>query len=274
MLLKGGFMDSQEIKESVKKTYGEIAAKNQSAGCCSSSGCCGSGTSDFSIMNDEYDNIEGYVPEADLQLGCGLPTQHAGIKTGDTVLDLGAGAGNDVFVARAAVGENGFVIGVDMTEEMVSKAIINKKKLGYDNIDFRLGEIENLPVDSDSIDVVISNCVLNLVPDKNKAFSEIYRTLKPGAHFCVSDIVLDGELPAPILRSVEMYAGCIAGAVQQDEYLNIITKNGFENVEIKSSKNISLPEETLKLFLQKEDIADLSRSNASVISITVIGYKK
>lgn len=267
-------MDSQEIKESVKKTYGEIAAKNQSAGCCSSSGCCGTSSADFSIMNDKYTGIEGYVPEADLQLGCGLPTQHAGIKTGDTVLDLGAGAGNDVFVARAAVGENGFVIGVDMTEEMVSKAIINKKKLGYDNIDFRLGEIENLPVDSNSIDVVISNCVLNLVPDKQKAFSEIYRVLKPGAHFCILDIVIDGELPSSILRSVEMYAGCIAGAVQQDEYLNIITKSGFENVEIKSSKNISLPEETLKLFLQKEDIADLSRSNASVRSITVIGYKK
>ena len=273
MLLNGGIMNDREIKESVKKKYGKIAQSSLNQGCCKSTSCCDSGDVDFSIMKDEYTGINGYIPDADLQLGCGLPTQHAGIKKGDTVLDLGSGAGNDVFVARAAVGDDGKIIGVDMTEQMLTKANSNKQKLGYSNVEFRLGEIENLPVESETVDVVISNCVLNLVPDKRKAFSEIYRTLKSGAHFCISDIVLNGELPASILKSAEMYAGCVAGALQKEEYLNIISESGFENVEVKLSKEITLPEETLKIFLSPEEIGALRRSNAGIQSITVVGYK-
>jgi ubiquinone/menaquinone biosynthesis C-methylase UbiE len=137
-------------------------------------------------MKDEYQQVNGYVAEADLGLGCGLPTQYAGINEGDTVVDLGSGAGNDVFVARSIVGEKGRVTGIDMTEEMIEKATNNNKKLGFKNVEFRLGDIENLPIENDSVDVVVSNCVLNLVPDKFKAFKEIYRILKPGGHFCVS----------------------------------------------------------------------------------------
>ncbi len=196
-------------------------------------------------MQDEYNNLDGYVADADLGLGCGLPTEYAGIKKGDTVVDLGSGAGNDVFVARAIVGDEGKVIGLDMTEEMIEKANLNKAKLGFKNVEFHLGDIEQMPFENNIADVVVSNCVLNLVPDKRKAFSEIYRVLKPGAHFCVSDIVIKGELPAGLKKSAEMYAGCVAGALQQDDYLGIIKETGFRNVEVKKTKVIELPDDVL-----------------------------
>ncbi|HEY6905814.1 MAG TPA: arsenite methyltransferase [Ignavibacteriaceae bacterium] len=234
----------EEIKQVVKEKYGEIAAKNQQ-GC----GCgCNSKSNKivgYTVMQDEYDHLEGYVPEADLGLGCGVPTEFAGIKQGDTVVDLGSGAGNDVFVARSIVGETGQLIGIDFTSEMIDKANLNKQKTGFKNVEFRQGEIESMPIDNESADVVISNCVLNLVPDKRKAFSEIHRILKPGGHFCVSDIVLKGELPSGLKKSAEMYAGCVAGALQQDEYLNIIKQSGFRNAEIKKTKVIELPDSVL-----------------------------
>jgi arsenite methyltransferase len=260
---------SEEIKQVVKEKYGEIAAK-KSEGC----GCCGTKIVDYTMFRDDYSKLDGYVAEADLGLGCVVPTEYAGLKKGDTVVDLGSGAGNDVFVARSVVGEEGKVIGLDFTQEMIDKANVNKAKTGYTNIEFKLGEIESMPFENDFADVVISNCVLNLVPDKRKAFKEINRILKKGAHFCVSDIVLKGELPAGLKKSAEMYAGCVAGALQQEEYLGIIKETGFENIEIKRTKVIELPDKVLKEYLSDTDIVNFKKNNIGIFSITVVGHKK
>jgi len=266
---------ANELKQVVKEKYGEIAKASKSSGCCGPT-CCGGEESKivgYTVMQDEYNHLEGYVADADLGLGCGLPTEHAGIKKGNTVVDLGSGAGNDVFVARSIVGDEGKVIGLDMTEEMVEKANANKIKVGFKNVEFRLGEIESMPLENNTADVVISNCVLNLVPDKRKAFSEIFRILKPGAHFCVSDIVLKGELPEGLQKSAEMYAGCVAGALQQDEYLGTIKETGFKNVEIKKTKVIELPDDVLGNYLDKSEVKNFKMSNVGIFSITVVGYK-
>ncbi len=264
---------TDEIKKVVKEKYGEIAKSNSS--CCGPTSCCGtdSKVDDYSIMKDDYTKLEGYVADADLGLGCGLPTEFAGIKNGDTVVDLGSGAGNDVFVARAIVGEEGKVIGLDFTQEMIDKANENKEKVGFANVEFKLGEIEDMPLDNDTADVIVSNCVLNLVPDKVKAFAEMYRVTKPGGHFCVSDIVLKGELPAQLKKSAEMYAGCVAGAIQQDEYLGIIEQAGFKNVEIKKTKVIELPDNILEEYLSSEGMKIYKESKIGIFSITVVGYK-
>jgi len=260
---------SEEIKKVVKEKYGEIAAQ-KSEGC----GCCGTNKIiDYSIFQDDYSKFDGYVAEADLGLGCGVPTEYAGLKKGDTVVDLGSGAGNDVFVARSIVGEEGKVVGLDFTQEMLDKANANKTKVGFTNVEFKLGEIENMPIENDLADVVISNCVLNLVPDKRKAFSEIYRILKPGAHFCVSDIVIKGELPAGLKKSAEMYAGCVAGALQKDEYVSVIKETGFKNIEIKKTKVINLPDEVLKEYLNDSEIEKFKSNSVGIFSITVVGYK-
>jgi len=266
---------ANELKQVVKEKYGEIAKASKSSGCCGPT-CCGGEESKivgYTVMQDEYNHLEGYVADADLGLGCGLPTEHAGIKKGNTVVDLGSGAGNDVFVARSIVGDEGKVIGLDMTEEMVEKANANKIKVGFKNVEFRLGEIESMPLENNTADVVISNCVLNLVPDKRKAFSEIYRVLKPGAHFCVSDIVLKGELPEGLQKSAEMYAGCVAGALQQDDYLGIIKETGFRNVEVKKTKVIELPDDVLGNYLDKSEVKNFKMSKVGIFSITVVGYK-
>jgi arsenite methyltransferase len=266
---------AEEIKKTVKEKYGEIAKASQSSGCCGPT-CCGDSENKivgYSVMKDEYDHLAGYVAEADLGLGCGLPTEFAGIKKGDTVIDLGSGAGNDVFVARAITGNAGKVIGLDMTEEMISKANINNSKLGFDNVQFKLGEIEEMPFENNFADVIVSNCVLNLVPDKQKAFSEIYRVLKPGAHFCVSDIVIKGELNPELRESATMYAGCVAGAMQQEEYLQTIKDTGFINVEIKKIKVIELPDEIVKKYLTEEGIQAYKNKLEGIFSITVVGNK-
>jgi len=264
--------NENELKQIVKEKYGQIAKDNSSCGC-----SCGCGPNenavDFSIMKDDYSNVHGYVKEADLNLGCGLPTEYAGIKVGDTVVDLGSGAGNDVFIARSIVGETGKVIGIDMTEEMLEKANRNNQKLGYKNVEFKLGEIENMPIENQFVDVVVSNCVLNLVPNKEKAFAEIYRILKPGAHFCVSDIVIKGKMTPELQKSAELYAGCVSGAIEEEEYLQIIKNAGFTNVEIKKSKKIELPEEVLKLYLSKEGLKEYYLNLKGIISITVVGYR-
>jgi arsenite methyltransferase len=266
---------ANELKQVVKEKYGEIAKASKSSGCCGPvSPCCGDTQSvEFTMIGDEYKNMDGYVADADLGLGCGLPTEHAGIKKGDTVVDLGSGAGNDVFVARAIAGAEGKVIGLDMTEEMVEKANSNNAKLGYNNVEFHLGDIEDMPFENNHADVVVSNCVLNLVPDKQKAFSEIYRILKPGAHFCVSDIVIKGELPAGVKKSAEMYAGCVAGALQQDDYLGIIKETGFKNIEIKKTKVIKLPAEVLRDYISDSEIELFKKDGIGIFSITVVGYK-
>lgn len=262
-----------EIKKVVKDKYSEIALSAKGS-CCGPTSCCGdSATLDYSMIGDEYTNVQGHVPEADLGLGCGLPTEFADIKLGDTVIDLGSGAGNDVFIARAIVGEAGRVIGIDMTEAMIEKANKNNSKLGYKNVEFKLSEIEQLPLESEIADVVVSNCVLNLVPDKQKAFAEIFRVLKPGAHFCVSDIVIKGQLNPELKKSAEMYAGCVAGAVQQDEYLTLIKQAGFKEVQIKKTKVIELPTEVLSEYLSEAGLITYKENVQGIFSITVVGYK-
>jgi SAM-dependent methyltransferase len=226
------------------------------------------------MINDDYSKLEGYVPDADLNLGCGMPTELAGIKEGNTVVDLGSGAGNDVFISRSIVGETGKVIGIDFTPEMIKKANSNNEKLGYKNVNFHLGEIEQIPLDNSIADVVVSNCVLNLVPDKTKAFSEIFRILKPGAHFCVSDIVLVGDLPEKLQKSAAVYAGCVAGALQQEDYISTIKNAGFKNVQIKKTKTIVLPDLLLTEYLTKNEISDFKNSGMGIFSITVLGYKE
>jgi len=261
--------NDQKVKEMVKEKYAELAVKSQSC-------CCGGGSSKivgYTIMQDEYDNQKGYVPEADLKLGCGMPTEYAGIKEGDTVVDLGSGAGNDVFVARALVGEKGSVIGIDFTPEMIAKAEKNKTKLAYKNVEFRLGEIEAIPLDKNTVNVVVSNCVLNLVPNKVKAFKEMFRIIKSGGHFCVSDIVIRGNLPDELKKSAEMYAGCVAGAIQQDDYINLLKEVGFVNEEIKKTKTIDLPDEVLAQYLSADQIREFRTSKVGIFSITVVGYK-
>jgi SAM-dependent methyltransferase len=262
-----------EIKEIVKQKYSKIAlASEKSASNC---GCCSSDVAetDYSAFNDDYSKLDGYVADADLNLGCGVPSKYAGMKAGDTVVDLGSGAGNDVFVSRALVGESGKVIGVDFSLEMVGKAFKNKAKLGFENVDFKHGEIEKLPLDENVADVVISNCVMNLVPNKEKAFSEVMRILKHGGHFCISDIVIIGELPDELRNSAAAYAGCVAGAMQKEEYLAVIKSQGFKNVEIKTTKVIELPDELLKEYLSSEMIDEFKKGDFGIVSITVVGEK-
>ena len=221
---------NEEIKQIVKEKYAEIATASNQSSCCApktESSCCNNSKEvDYTVFNENYTELKGYVKDADLGLGCGLPTEHAALREGDTVVDLGSGAGNDVFIARTIVGEKGRVIGIDMTEEMVSKANQNLVKLGFKNVEFKLSEIENMLLTDEIADVVISNCVLNLVPDKKKAFAEIYRVLKPGAHFCVSDIVLRGELPDNIRKAAAMYAGCVSGAQRKGRTTDSICVGG------------------------------------------------
>lgn len=258
------------IKNYVKEKYSEIARKNSSGCGCS---CCGDDPTEYAIVKDEYSNLEGYEKDADLGLGCGIPTQLADIKPGETVLDLGSGAGNDVFVARSIVGESGKVIGVDFSDDMLALAESNNSKLGYKNIEFLKGEIENLPVEDDSVDVVISNCVLNLVPDKSKAFSEIHRVLRESGHFTVSDIVLSGEIPEKLKKSAELYVGCVSGALQEDDYLNTIREAAFSRITVGAKSRIELPEELLKSYLGPDEIELFHRSDFGIYSITVTGVK-
>lgn len=262
----------EEIKKIVKQKYSSIALQSNDdndTSCCGSE-CC-SEVDD--IMTEEYRSLEGYNPDADLGLGCGLPTQFAHINKGDTVIDLGSGAGNDCFIARAAVGETGKVIGVDFSEAMIDKARKNAEKIGFNNIEFRYGEIEKMPVSDNTADVIVSNCVLNLVPNKANAFREIFRVLKPGAHFSISDIVLSGKLPEEIRKAGEMYAGCVSGAVDKDEYLEMIRQTGFSQVIIQKEKNIVLPDGILSKYLSQSEIDEYKNSKAGIYSITVFGVK-
>jgi arsenite methyltransferase len=265
-------MKAEDLKLIVKEKYSEIVQSNdQSSSCCGTgSSCCGT---DYTVFSENYQNLQGYNPEADYNLGCGVPTEYAQIKAGDTVVDLGSGAGNDCFVARAYVGETGKVIGVDMTEAMITKARENNKKLGFKNVEFRLGDIENMPVENGSTDVVISNCVLNLVPDKDKAFSEIFRILKPGGHLSVSDVVLRGSLPEKIQQAAEMYAGCVSGAIDIDLYIEKMKIAGLENVKLQKEKMITLSDETLLTYFDKEELQKFRNSGAGIFSITVYGVK-
>ena len=265
---------SKDLKAIVKEKYRQIAqqpkTQNESS-CCGSSGCCGE--SEISMIGDEYNQVKGYHKNADLGLGCGIPTEFAGIKEGHHVLDLGSGAGNDCFVARSIVGEKGKVTGIDFTEAMIEKALENNQKLGYTNVEFMQGDIEAMPLPDDSFDVVISNCVLNLVPDKEKAFKEIYRVLKPGGHFCVSDVVLSGHLPEKIKQDAEMYAGCISGAIPKDEYQEIIRGNHFTDVSIEKEKEIEIPNTMMLKYLTMDELRKFKKEKTGIYSITVKAKK-
>lgn len=261
---------SIKIKDAIKKAYTNVV--NSGLGCGCNPSCCESPNQDWTL-SESYHNVKGYEKDADFGLGCGIPTEHAKLKKGSTVLDLGSGAGNDVFIARSIVGDMGYVIGIDMTKAMIEKANKNKQKLGYENVEFIHGEIENLPVQEESIDVVISNCVLNLVPDKSQAYSEVYRVLKPKAHFSMSDIVLDGKLPDGILQAAEMYAGCISGAMQKKEYIEIISKAGFKNITITKERAINIPDDIMLKYISEDELNKFKKSNNAIISLGVYAEK-
>jgi arsenite methyltransferase len=267
-------MKAEDLKLVVKEKYSEIITQskeqNQSS-CCGST--CGCGDSTYTIFSDDYSALEGYNPDADLGLGCGIPTEFAKIRKGDTVIDLGSGAGNDCFVARALTGETGNIIGIDMTEAMIEKARLNASKLGFKNVEFRFGDIENMPVDHNTADVVISNCVLNLVPDKVKAFNEIYRIMKPGGHLSVSDVVLRGELPVEIQQAAEMYAGCVSGAIRIEDYLGIMKEAGLGNIGIQKEKQIVITDDILMNYLNPDQLAEFKKSGNGIYSITVYAEK-
>ena len=265
----------KDIKDIVRSKYDQIAKQSKTE---NESSCCGSGPSvccgeDYSMFNDDYSQVEGYNEEADLGLGCGIPTDFAGLQEGQTVLDLGSGAGNDCFVARSIVGESGFVYGIDFSEEMLQKAESNLQKMGYGNMQFVKGDIEDMPFGENMMDVILSNCVLNLVPDKQKAFREMHRVLKTGGLFCVSDVVVLGELPESLQKDAEMYAGCVSGALQKDEYISAIEKAGFKGIDIHKQKAIIIPDDILLKYMREEELAHFKRSGKGVYSITVSAKK-
>ncbi|MFT6199940.1 MAG: arsenite methyltransferase [Vicingaceae bacterium] len=264
----------QELKDIVKERYAKIAEQDKAN---NASSCCGAtATSNkvYNIMMDDYSDTEGYAADADLGLGCGLPTQFARIKEKDTVIDLGSGAGNDCFVARHETGPEGKVIGIDFTPIMIQKAQTNAEKLGFNNVEFREGDIDAMPVNDNTANVVVSNCVLNLVPNKQKVIAEIVRVLKPGGHFSISDIVLVGDLPSALKNDAEMYAGCVAGAIQKAEYLKLIADQGFQNIQIQKEKPITIPDDILSKYLSKEEVKTFNKKATGIFSITVYAEKQ
>ncbi len=263
----------EEVKDMVRQKYSEIALQDKET---NESSCCGSGgcsTEVYNIMADDYNTLEGYNPDADLGLGCGLPTQFAKIKKGDVVIDLGSGAGNDAFIARHETGETGKVIGIDFTPAMLAKARNNAETRGFNNVEFRLGDIEKMPVTSNVADVIVSNCVLNLAPNKEAVIKEIFRVLKPGGHFSISDIVLVGQLPENIRNTAEMYAGCVAGAIQKQVYLELIENNGFKNITVQKEKAIIIPDDILGNYLSDEQITSFKELGTGIFSVTVYAEK-
>jgi len=264
---------AEELKKTVKDKYNQIGGQSSDY---NASTCCGSGSSSgevYNIMTDDYSRVEGYNPEADLSLGCGLPTEFARISEGDTVIDLGSGAGNDCFVARHEAGPKGKVLGIDFAESMIAKARKNARKMGFNNVEFRYGDIEEMPVSDNTADVIVSNCVLNLVPGKENVFSEIFRVLKPGSHFSISDIVLVGDLPEALRENAEMYAGCVAGAIRKEEYLGHIEDLGFKDVTIQKEKPIVIPDDILSEYLSEHEINEFKNGDSGIYSITVYARK-
>jgi len=263
----------QELKDIVKQSYTKVAEQSKDYNLAT---CCGTtpvSDENYSIMAENYEKLEGYNEDADLGLGCGLPTNFAKINEGDTVIDLGSGAGNDAFIARHEVGVSGKVLGIDFTPAMINKARINADKRGFNNVEFRQGDIDDMPVAENSANVVVSNCVLNLVPDKQKVMNEMFRVLKPNGHFSVSDIVLKGELPDTLLNDAEMYAGCVSGAIQMDEYLKAIENAGFKNIQIQKEKIVQLPDDILLKYLSPTQIEEMKARETGIFSITVYGEK-
>jgi arsenite methyltransferase len=272
-------MKEQDIKKAVREGYARVAKENSS--CCCSSSCCGTAKPKDISKKVGYTNeeMEAVPSGSNLGLGCGNPIALASIKEGETVLDLGSGAGFDCFLASNKVGPKGKVIGVDMTSEMVEKARDNALKGGYKNVEFRLGEIEKLPVEDSTIDLVISNCVINLVPDKENAFREAFRVLKPGGRLMVSDIVLTKELPDSVKESVKAYVGCVSGAMMKSRYLEAIKLAGFKDVVVIDESVYSLdcvindPSGQAILEGMKVSAKQLNEVEGSASSIKVSGFK-
>ncbi|MCB0628094.1 MAG: arsenite methyltransferase [Lewinella sp.] len=262
-----------ELKQIVQEKYAKIAEQGKVENAAS---CCGATTPSnkvYNIMMDDYSEVDGYAPEADLGLGCGLPTQFAQISKGDTVIDLGSGAGNDCFVARHETGPEGKVIGIDFTPAMIKKARANAEKLGFNNVEFREGDIDDMPVSDAVADVVVSNCVLNLVPNKPKVIAEIFRVLKPGGHFSISDIVLVGNLPDALREDAEMYAGCVAGAIQKADYLQQIEDAGFVDITVQKEKPIVIPDDILSKYLPAEEVKTFNQQDTGIFSVSVYAAK-
>jgi SAM-dependent methyltransferase len=265
--------EEQELKNVVKDRYARIAEQGKAE---NASSCCEATTPSnkvYNIMMDDYSDTKGYVADADLGLGCGLPTQFAKIQKGDTVIDLGSGAGNDCFVARHETGPEGKVIGIDFTPAMVGKARLNAEKLGFNNVEFREGDIDEMPVNDNVADVIVSNCVLNLVPDKQKVIKEIFRVLKPGGHFSISDIVLVGDLPEALRKDAEMYAGCVAGAIQKEDYLQHIEDAGFTDITLQKEKTITIPDDILSKYLSSTEVEEFKQGKTGIFSVTVYAEK-
>lgn len=266
--------NNQNLKELVKQRYSELALNaDEPKGCCCGRNPASPSKKVFTIMSEDYTNLKGYEPDADLGVGCGLPTQYADINKGDTVVDLGSGAGNDCFIARAEVGESGRVIGIDFSPEMILKARKNALKRGYTNVEFLEGDIEEMPLHDNTADVIVSNCVLNLLPQKNMIFKEIYRVLKPGGHFCISDVVLNGIFPKEFTDNAAMYAGCIASAIQREDYLKEIEKADFMDIRVERTKTVLIPDEVLYEHLDEDTIRKYKSGNVGIYSITVTGWK-
>ena len=272
--IKINFMQTEEqLKEIVRKKYSEIALQDKET---NMSSCCGAGgcsTEVYNIMSEDYTTLNGYNADADLGLGCGLPTQYAQIKKGDVVVDLGSGAGNDCFIARHETGETGKVIGIDFTPAMIDKARLNAEVRGFNNVEFRQGDIESMPITANTADVIVSNCVLNLVPNKDAVIKDIYRVLKPGGHFSISDVVLVGALPEGLRKDAEMYAGCVSGAIQKEVYMELIHANGFEQVTIQKEKAIIIPDDILINYLTTDQIAAFKNGATGIFSVTVFAKK-
>ncbi|GAB4277584.1 MAG: arsenite methyltransferase [Coriobacteriia bacterium] len=272
-------MDEQRIRKAVRERYAEHATQGSS--CCPPSSCgCGPVPETISRELGYSDEQLASVPEgADLGLGCGNPTALVELSEGEVVLDLGSGAGIDCFLAAKRVGDSGRVIGVDMTPEMLERARANAREGGFDNVEFRLGEIEHLPVADSSVDAVISNCVINLSPDKPQVFREAFRVLRPGGRMTVSDIVLDGPLPKPVLDSLDAYSSCISGAALRSEYLAAIEAAGFEQVEVVAERQFDVTQDLFALDLLREAVKagvtpdEARNAAASVRSITVRAFK-
>lgn len=264
-----------DMKELVKKRYNDLAVLNkESIGCCCNPMAPAAPSKKvFTIMSEDYSQLKGYEPDADLGVGCGLPTQYARIQKGDTVVDLGSGAGNDCFIAREETGENGHVFGIDFALQMLAKARANASRRGFTNIEFLEGDIENMPLPDQTADVVVSNCVLNLLPRKDRIFKEIYRVLKPGGHFCISDVVLNGAFPKEFTDNAAMYAGCIASAIQREDYLGEIEKANFIDIKVERTKTITIPDEVLQEHLDQATIAKYKIGNVGIYSITVTGKR-
>ena len=263
----------EQLKEIERKKYSEIALQDKET---NMSSCCGAGgcsTEVYNIMSEDYTTLNGYNADADLGLGCGLPTQYAQIKKGDVVVDLGSGAGNDCFISRHETGETGKVIGIDFTPAMIDKARSNAEVRGFNNVEFRQGDIESMPITANTADVIVSNCVLNLVPNKDAVIKDIYRVLKPGGHFSISDVVLVGALPEGLRKDAEMYAGCVSGAIQKEVYMELIHANGFEQVKIQKEKAIIIPDDILINYLTTDQIAAFKNGATGIFSVTVFAKK-